>query len=257
MCPYFFAAGNTLISSYSLMIMLGILLGCAAAIYLAKKDNLNVNEVVTYLFLLCVVAILGGRIYFLLYYFIKEPSAFFQKPIKVFEVLSSGGVFYGGVIFGVLFSLVYLKKRDISFWRMADITGVGLALGHSIGRIGCFLSGCCYGRPTDFPLAVRFPHLPVRVHPTQLYESVLNFLNFLFLMAVFRNRKFRGQVFSLYLINYAVIRFFLEYLRGDPGRGYILRSDAPLLSLSIPQLISVLAFISGIVIIRIRSKQKR
>ena len=112
-----------------------------------------------------------------------------------------------------------------------DAFAPGLALGHAIGRIGCFAAGCCYGKETHHfwgvvfrnPLANQITGTPLNVplEPTQLFESAVELANFFFLMWLLKRRKFDGQVFGAFLFIYGVARFFLEYLRDDPGRGSV------------------------------------
>lgn len=156
---------------------------------------------------------------------------------------------------GTLFVIFYLKRYfKRAFWKMLDITAIGVALGHASGRVGCFLGGCCYGRPTHLPWGVRFrflgrlphPFAGTAIHPTQLYEASLNLINFAVLLVLWKKRSFDGRAFSFYLINYGAIRFLSKYLRNDSTRGYIFRSASPLASLSIPQIISLGLIIVGL-----------
>jgi phosphatidylglycerol---prolipoprotein diacylglyceryl transferase len=110
-----------------------------------------------------------------------------------------------------------------------DAFSPGLALGHSIGRLGCFAAGCCYGKETHHwwgvvfrnPLANQITGTPLNVplEPTQLFEAAVELANFIFLMWLLKRRKFDGQVFGAFLFIYGVARFFLEFIRDDPGRG--------------------------------------
>jgi phosphatidylglycerol:prolipoprotein diacylglycerol transferase len=112
-----------------------------------------------------------------------------------------------------------------------DAFSPGLALGHAIGRVGCFAAGCCYGKETHHwwgvvfknPLANSITGTPLNVplEPTQLFESAVELANFFFLMWLLKRRKFDGQIFGAFLFIYGVARFFLEYLRDDPGRGSV------------------------------------
>ena len=123
------------------------------------------------------------------------------------------------------------KDRKAPFWRMADAAAPAIALGQSIGRLGCFAAGCDYGSATALPWGVTFTSeyahqmvgtpLGVSLHPYQLYESGITFLLFLFLYQAFQKRRFVGQVFCLYLLGYGIVRFFLEFFRGDPDRGFV------------------------------------
>jgi phosphatidylglycerol:prolipoprotein diacylglycerol transferase len=191
--------------------------------------------------------------------FLANPAASLRRPRLLLDAALSGGMISGALISGILFMIIYTViffKRDR--WKVFDVTAIGMALGHGIGRIGCFCAGCCFGLPTTLPWGVKFPllggdaHPYARgfVHPTQIYEAVLDLVNFIFLFCLWRKRKFPGQVFSLYLINYGVIRFLLEYLRNDGGRGDVIRGGSPLASLTFPQLLSIILIISGGLILR-------
>jgi len=115
--------------------------------------------------------------------------------------------------------------------RTVDAFGPGLALGHAIGRVGCFAAGCCYGKPTHHFWGVTFSNplaqawvgtpLGIPLEPTQLFEAAVELVNFFILMWLLRHRKFDGQVFGAYLFLYGVARYFLEFLRDDPGRGSV------------------------------------
>jgi len=131
------------------------------------------------------------------------------------------------VIVGILFT----KYQRLPVWKIADIFSPGIALGQSIGRLGCFAAGCCYGRPTKLPLGVIFrdPYshetvgvpLMIPLHPTQLYEAACNAIIFVILWLSLKSKKFDGQVFILYLVLYSTVRFLIEFLRGDPDRGFL------------------------------------
>ena len=139
------------------------------------------------------------------------------------------------------------------------IIAPALALAHAIGRLGCFSAGCCFGRECSLPWGVTFKSeyahnltgIPIDypIHPTQLYEAILNFMNFLILFFILKRKKFDGQIFSLYLINYSIIRYFVEFYRGDhPAKAYLIQSSSPYASLSIFQLICIITFITGIIL---------
>jgi phosphatidylglycerol:prolipoprotein diacylglycerol transferase len=177
-------------------------------------------------------------------------------------------VFQGGLTFGVVFALWYFRRRKIPTWKAADLVGPALALGHGFGRIGCFSAGCCYGSECAAPWGVVFKNeyahnltgipLNVHVHPVQLYEAALNFLNFGILFLLLRKKKFDGQVFSFYIINYSVIRFVTEYFRGDhPDKAYFIRGATTFSSLSLPQLFCILGVIAGAALAMILRRRQR
>jgi phosphatidylglycerol:prolipoprotein diacylglycerol transferase len=167
------------------------------------------------------------------------------------EFLRSGGVFYGGLIGAVVALLIVLKRRHIGFWTFADMAAPCAALGHAIGRIGCLMAGCCWGRQCSYPWAITFTDpaaernvgvpLNVPLHPTQIYESLGNFAIF-FLLVKLEKRRFPGQTFAWYLGSYAVLRGTIEFFRGDP-RGSVLGG-----AISTSQLIALAGLVAAIVI---------
>jgi len=147
-----------------------------------------------------------------LYVLTSERERLFQDPFFLFKIWEGGLVFYGGLIASVLVAIWFLKKYRISFWKYADFFAPALALGHAIGRQGCFLAGCCYGRPllVSAWFSVTFPTninslapAGIPLYSTQLMESLGEFLIFLGLAWGLRRKKFDGQIFILYLMIYA------------------------------------------------------
>jgi phosphatidylglycerol:prolipoprotein diacylglycerol transferase len=139
--------------------------------------------------------------------------------------MRSGLVYYGGLIGASLATIIYARRAKLVLWRLADVMAPSIPLGHAFGRVGCFMTGCCYGRPTDLPWAVHFPkeHWThgIGVHPVQLYESSLNLIFYALLALLYRKRKFDGQVFAVYLIGYSILRAFTETFRGDYTQHYL------------------------------------
>jgi phosphatidylglycerol:prolipoprotein diacylglycerol transferase len=139
--------------------------------------------------------------------------------VEVLMVQHGGLVYYGGLIGASVACVVFARQRKIGLWRLADILAPGVALGSFFGRWGCLMNGCCYGKPTTMPWGIQFPvgheTYPHYVHPTEIYDSLLNLALFAFLAWFYKRRKFDGQVFGLYLICYAVLRSFVELFRGD------------------------------------------
>ena len=166
---------------------------------------------------LLVGGLLGARITYVISYWDRD---FAREPlIEIFRIWNGGLVFYGGLILGTWVGVWRIRQLNLPLWRVADCIAPGVALGHVFGRLGCFMNGCCYGRQSDLPWALRFPYDRVPhgkpVHPTQLYEALLNLALSIALATWFRRRKFDGQVFAFYLVGYALIRSFTEYFRGD------------------------------------------
>ena len=165
------------------------------------------------------------------------------QPLEIIRVDRGGLVYYGGFILACLAVIVFSRRHRDPLWSLADYGVVALPLGHAIGRIGCFINGCCYGLPTSLPWAVRFPadheSHGVPVHPTQLYEAAYNFLLFGVLLAYFlRRRAPAGRVFALYLLLYPPFRFLVEGLREEPHGAFGLTSGQ---QTSIPLLLAGIA----------------
>jgi phosphatidylglycerol:prolipoprotein diacylglycerol transferase len=257
MHPTFHFFGNFELPAYSVMVFLGFLTGGLVMLYFARRRFLNLKDFIALFLFTTVVALLGGKLYLMVFYMIKDFSHFWSNPIQILKISKGGGVFYGGLVAGFLFAVWYIRRFNMDIWETFDIVGVGIPIGHAVGRIGCFLGGCCYGRECDLPWAVQFPKLPNPVHPTQLYEAGLNTINFVFLLLLYRRRRFKGQIASLFFINYGIIRFVVEYFRGGPGRGYVFTGPTPLQSLSIPQLISLFLLGFGIFLYTRRKKRCR
>ena len=147
-------------------------------------------------------------------------------------MLQSAGDFYGGFIGALITSAIFFRRHpQLPFWRAADLCGPAIALGQAIGRIGCFMAGDDYGRPTHLPWAVTFTDpdaartggapLGIPLHPVQLYESIVCLVLFGILVRLSRRKKFDGEVILAYTLLYAIARFVLELFRGDADRGFM------------------------------------
>jgi phosphatidylglycerol:prolipoprotein diacylglycerol transferase len=150
--------------------------------------------------------------------------------------------FHGGVAMGILAGVLYMRRHRIPVLAMADAAAPGIALGYAIGRIGCFLNGCCYGCPTSLPWGVHFPGTApgVHLHPTQIYATLVNLLLCVALARVYLRPHRLGQVIALYVSGYSLYRFLIESLR----KGYT--ADVFALGLTDAQAFSILSFAAGV-----------
>jgi len=255
MFPVVFRVGPITFHTYGLMMALGVGFGLWFVFVQSKKQALDAVKVVDAGFYTILVSLLGAKIVM----FVGNFSFYVRYPSELLSLARSGGVFQGGLAFGVVFALWYFHKRRLPTWKLVDLMAPALALGHGFGRIGCFMAGCCYGRACQIPLGVRFHSeyaheltgvpLGETIYPVQLFEAALNFLNFLVLFLILRRKKFEGQVFAFYIVNYSVIRFFTEYFRGDHAeRAYLVQGSSPLLSLSYPQFFCLVGLAAGLVL---------
>jgi phosphatidylglycerol---prolipoprotein diacylglyceryl transferase len=257
MHPILIKLGPLTIASYGFFFALGVLLAILLAFNKAKKENIDLKIFADFIFYIMILSLLGAKLWLL----VSNLDYYLKYPAEIKYLLTSGGAFYGGLIFGAVFAVWFIRRHALSYRQLADIGGPSLALGHFFGRLGCFAAGCCWGREAGhFPLAVTFSSqkansltgvpLYTPLYPTQLFEAILNLVNFLILLVMYKKRKFKGQVFVLYILNYSVIRFIGEYFRGDPDRGYIFGGmEKPLASLSVPQLVCLIGFITAIILL--------
>ena len=257
MHPTLLYLGTKPVSAYDFFIILGYTIGIIAILIIIKKQNFPFTESLAYLLFAVAASLVGAKIFLWIWDFIQSPAYYFHNSEKLWHWPQGSGGTFGALLGAVLFSFWYLKKFQLPFWPMGDTVAPGIAVAQSIMKLGCFMAGCCYGTECSLPWAVTFPGKTVSRHPTQIYEAVLYFLNFLFLLFVFKKRKFPGQVIALYIINFSALRFLIEYFRGDPGRKYLISGASPLTSLSYPQIICLAGIVFGIGLIHRRSRFQR
>lgn len=220
MHPILIKLGSLTIYSYGFMVALGFLVGVLVSLYFAKKNGLSVDLILDLAIYVILAAIFGAR----LFYVIGDWGQYKNNLLGIFMVQEGGLVFLGGLIFAMLAAFLYARKKNISWLFLFDVLTPGTALGQAIGRIGCFLNGCCFGLPTKVPWGMVFPKgslayefFPWRhLHPTQLYSSFSVLIIFGLVLLVFRFKKFDGQVFLSGLILYSIYRFIVEFFRFSP-----------------------------------------
>lgn len=212
MHPVLIQIGSLKVHSYGFFVALGILV----ATFLTMKRFREDPQVVLDLALVVVFfGVVGAR---LGYVFLYDTDYYLSNPWRILMLNQGGLTFYGALIGGILSSLIFVWRKKISFFHLADCAAPYLALGYAIARIGCFLNGCCYGQPTDLPWGVVFPVVDnLSRHPTQLYSSAANLLNYGILEYLLSRHRFPGQVFSTYLILYGLSRGVIELLREHVG----------------------------------------
>ena len=250
MYPVLFRLGPVTIHTYGFFIALGFLIGLWVAAYYAKKESIPHARIVDLGFYILIAALVGSRFFFII---INAPY-YLDRPLEILKIWEGGLVFYGGVLLAIPTAFWFVKKHSLGIWRTADVFAPGLAIGHALGRLGCFFAGCCYGKTAEaLPWGVIFTDpeclapTDLLLHPTQLYESAGELLNFIILISLMKYKKFHGQLFLSYLVLYSVLRFIVEFFRGDIERGFIING------ISIAQGISALIFImaiTGFVILR-------
>lgn len=259
MFPEIVSLGPLTIHSYGLAIAMGVFLALVLMGRRARDTGFPPAEkVFDLVFVTLVSGFLGARFFYVL----QEWNWYGSHPWDIFKIWEGGLVYYGGVIAAFAGFFLYVRSNRLSFLKTSDFVIPYIALVHAFGRVGCFLKGCCYGKPFSGPWAVKFPFLPAPFHPVQLYEAIFNLALFGFLVACQRRGQvlicdltvdgrrtsnvksrldplvgFPGAVTSLYLILYSAGRFVLEFFRGD---------QAPLVfSLTLQQVLSLAFFLAG------------
>jgi phosphatidylglycerol:prolipoprotein diacylglycerol transferase len=215
--PIAFHLGSFPIRWYGIMMALAFIAGLWTATRRARRANVSGDAIADVTLWLMVGSILGARFVYVTTYWKQEFAG--QKFSEIFAIWNGGLVYYGGLIGATIAGAAYLAWKKLPVLRIADILAPSIALGSVFGRVGCLLNGCCYGRACDLPWAIHFPadHEThgLGVHPTEIYDGLLNLILYLGLAWLFRRRKFDGQIFALYLIGYAICRFTVEFFRGD------------------------------------------
>ncbi len=224
MLPILFSIGPIKIYSYGFFISLAFLVGSFVVWKRAKEEAYDEEKIFDALVLTVLFALLGARGYFILLNFQNFGFNFLKW---IWLTRYAGLCFHGGLLGGILGLFLFTRREKWDFWQTADIAVFGLVLGQAIGRIGCFLNGCCYGKPTNLFLGMKFAGLTERRHPTQLYEAILALLIFYLLLklerryrlfAWYKGKKDKAEPGFLalaYLIFYNLGRIFLENWRGD------------------------------------------
>jgi len=234
--------------SYGFLVSLGVLVGLWISVRNSRREAIDPEKAWNFGILVVLCGILGSKILYILVdlsYYTSHP-----REILSLSTLQAGGVFSGGLIAALMAAAWYIRKNHMPALATCDAFAPGLALGHAIGRVGCFAAGCCWGKPTNHfwgvtftnPLAQQWVGTPLgqALEPTQLFEALVELANFFILMWFFQRKKFDGQVLGAYLFLYGFARYFLEFLRDDPGRGEVFGG-----MMTGTQLIAILLVIAG------------
>ena len=240
MKPVLFQVLGKDIYGYGTMIAIGILSALLLLNYRIKNKDYNEDDIFNMSIVAIISGVLGGK----LLYIITDIKNIIEDP-SILKDIGNGFVIYGAIIGGALAVYLFCKKKKWETLKMFDIVIPSIPLAQGFGRIGCFLAGCCYGKPTTLPIGIEFTNSPfvsagVTRHPTQLYSAVFDFSLALFLLWYNRKERKDGRIFSAYIIIYGIGRIIIEFFRDDP-RGKVG-------ALSTSQFISLFAIIIGIII---------
>ena len=215
----------------------------------AQKLKTNVDLALHLSLLIMAFGLIGGRALHVLY---EQPKIYLANPELIFQIWQGGFVFYGGAIAATLACAVTLYRRHENFWAWADFFAPAVSLGYGLGRISCFLAGCCYGKACVLPWAVKFQGGMATRHPTQLYTTAWELIGFAVLIYLEKKTELRkkyGLLFSGYLVWHALGRIVIELYRDD------FRGDL-IAGISLSSWISFGIFGAGLWLLFDRSRQK-
>jgi phosphatidylglycerol:prolipoprotein diacylglycerol transferase len=250
------------IRSYGFMLAVSFLVGIYFAGYRAKKYGVKPQLVLDLSVYIIFAAVVGSRLLYVLFHLGEYDSV-----LQMFALWEGGATFYGGMLLAIAVSYAFVHKKGLSFLLVADVLAPSIALGLIFTRVGCFLSGCCFGEPTSLPWGVAFPAgssagqaaadaaralgVPsVRLHPTQLYASGYGLVIFLTLIATQRYLRKRGATFGALLLLYGIARFTVDFFR------YYEANARVLLGLTFNQVISIALFALGVFFLIRRTNER-
>lgn len=227
MYPFLFQIGPIPIPSYGVFAAITLVVAMLVTRRVARIEGRDPQETMDTMFWSVMVGLVGARVLEA----VINWERYFATPGGLKLLVFSTGVFVGGFVSAIAFGAYRFHRTGLPALQGLDILAPVIAITEAVGRWGCFLSGCCWGTPTDLPWAVTFPEvaqhihrgLPgVPLHPAQLYFSLNGFVLLGVVVYVYARKRFHGQVITAFVALYAVSRFCLEYVRGDAERGFVL-----------------------------------
>jgi phosphatidylglycerol:prolipoprotein diacylglycerol transferase len=247
------------VHSYGFLIAIGLVVGVAISLRRGRSVGIDTGATLDLTFYSVLVGLVGARLLYVLMHAGEYarlcsgfglPRSLGQKvydctaPLRFWQ---GGLVFLGGAVLSAVVMLLYARRRNLKLGDVADVLAPSVSIAHVFGRIGCFMVGCCYGKP--WASGVHFPpdsvaysellaHRDIVVgapftyglHPTQIYESVGELFIFIGLVWLWRRRKFPGAIALSYAFAYGILRFFIEIFRGDDVRGFLFEARVPSLA---------------------------
>ncbi len=221
MFPKLISFGDFFLPAYGVMVALGFMAGLWSTNTLAKRAGFDTQKIQDLVIYCAITGLAGAK----LMMFAFDWQYYARNPQEIFSLstLRAAGVYQGGFLLALVFAVFYMRRNGLPVWRTMDCFAPGIALGHALGRIGCFAAGCCYGILCNRPWGVRFTNPDVKdfssvpmnipLHPSQLYEAFGNLLIFGLLFKLYKPNQRPGGLFALYLVLYSILRFAIEFVR--------------------------------------------
>src|SRR3989344_4724407 len=238
--PVLASIGPFQIRYYGIFFVSGFIIAYFLLSYLAKRKKISLakDDISDFLVYVIIGTILGARLVYVLVY---NFPFYLQKPYEIIAIWHGGLSFHGGLIGAAIAGYYFCKKKKISFYTLADIAVIPLALGLALGRLGNFTNGELYGRITNLPWGVKFQDAEGFRHPSQIYEALKNLIIFFTLWIIKDKTLPKGFMFWLFVVMYSALRFMVEFFRQpDEQLGFIIGF------LSMGQVLSIVMFVIGI-----------
>lgn len=251
MLPDLFSLGPLTIHTYGVFVAVGFAVAIIVTVRIARAYSIGSQQVMDTAFVGVLWGVIGSRVFFLFIY----PSHYWTHPLEIFKIWEGGLVFSGGIVGAAAAMFFYSRRHGIAFRRMVDLWVPGVALGQAFGRFGCFMAGCCYGKPFSGIWGVVFTNpaslapLNISLHPTQLYAALSGFLIFAILYFAQKRKKFEGQIALWFFILHSTSRLLEERFRAD-DRGMLPGTD-----MTLTQLVATIALIGSIVLLFILKRR--
>ena len=255
MNPYVYKIGNFGIRWYSLLILIGVIIGIRMLEKEGQRFNINKDFLFNLAFWAIVIGIIGARIYYVIFNF----NLYKNDIFSIFKIWEGGLAIHGGIIAGVITIALYCKKYKMQFLRITDLCIAPLLLAQALGRWGNFFNGEAHGAATSLA-HLKSLHIPefiikgmnisgIYYEPTFLYESIYCLVGFIIILIVRRGKYIKiGMQTALYLMYYSVIRFFIESMRTD---------SLMLGGFKVAQIVSILLFLTGLIMIMMISRKSK
>ncbi len=229
--------GKLSINWYGIIFALSFLIAIPISVKLAKQRNITKQHIYDYFLYLIPSSVIGARLLAVILNF----HLYQDNLLKILYIWEGGMAFHGGLIGAIIGTHFFCKKYKIHFYDIADVIVIPLALGIAVGRIGNFINQEFPGRPTNLPWGITYDNIQGKRHPSQIYESIKNFIIFLILLNFYKIKNLKkGTIFWFFIFLYSLFRFFVEFVKDQ---------QLLFLNLTYGQLISIPLLILAIIML--------
>lgn len=211
MHPVCFKIGSFVVYWYGVFVAFGVVIASVLFQKKARENGISDNISNTIIFYTIISGLVGARLVHVLSY----SNYYMRNPLEIIMIRNGGLAIQGGILFGLLGLIYAAKKTGMSVLKVTDMVVLYVPLGQAIGRIGCFLHGCCYGKSSNHWFSVKFPFLENSVHPTELYYFAGDLIIFFLLRVFSKDKQKDGETTAWYFIFFGALRYWVDQFRGD------------------------------------------